>query len=140
MGAQKTIFLSLIQFQLSYHSLEWRLRAKLKPLIAAYKRIIRAIAKLKKADHTTSTYEDLQILKYLEISTVFVYRSLHNNEDDIFHFRVNANCFYATIIDINPHYEINSKSGFHTVPRCENMEQLPNLLLAASNEVFGGCC
>lgn len=56
--------------------------------------MIRTMAKLKKTDHTTSIKKDLQILKYPDISTlrfaVFVFRSLHNDEDDTFHFRVNA--------------------------------------------------
>ena len=80
-----------------YCSLAWGgiSNDQLKQVNIAHKRIIRTITRLKKYDHTSQKYKDLEFLKFFDILklryALFVYRSLQDQNDHNFRSRLTTN-------------------------------------------------
>ena len=93
----KLIYYTLIHPVFTYCSLAWGgiSNDQLKQVNIAHKRIIRTITRLKKYDHTSQTYKDLELLKFFDILklryAVFVYRSLKDQNDHNFRSRLTTN-------------------------------------------------
>ena len=93
----KLIYHTLIHPVITYCSLAWGgiSNDQLKQVNIAHKRIIRTIAHLKKYDHTSQTYKNLELLKFFDILklryALFVYRSLEDQNDQNFRSRLVAN-------------------------------------------------
>ena len=93
----KLIYYTLIHPVFTYCSLAWGgiSNDQLKQVNIAHKRIIRTIAHLKKYEHTSQTYKDLELLKFFDILklryALFVYRSLQDQNDHNFRSRLTTN-------------------------------------------------
>ena len=91
----------------------------LKPLVTIQKRAVRTIGGLRVRDHTSSTFNDLKLLKLYDIITfftaVFVYKSLHGHLEYGNDFSPNPNNPYRTRnhTDLQPDRVTSAQSQTH---------------------------